>query len=217
MKTPTARIARRLRAQDGFTIVELVVAMALALVVVGAPLTFLIVSMKQQDSISSRAYAARQAQTALEQLTRDLREAISTDTTGATYNVTVSSSGAQTSISFEIPGGATGSTGVYGFVPDASQSVTWTCPNTSATTAGNCTRALGGSSRVEVTGINSATFSPTSSSGAAMSLPATNPAYVGVALSVQASTQNGTTHSQAAAGDSNPILVQGGVDLRNLS
>lgn len=217
MKTPIARIARHSRQQAGFTLIELLVAMALALIVVGAPMSFLIVSMDQQNSISSRTYAARQAQSGLEQLTRDLREAISTDTTGATYNVTVSSSGAQTSLSFEIPGGATGATGVYGFVPDASQAVTWTCPNTSATAAGNCTRTIGASARVEIAGVNSATFTPTGSSGTTMTLPATNPSYIGIALSVQAASQSGTTHSQAARGDSNPILVQGGVDLRNLS
>lgn len=217
MRTPGARIARGSQAQEGFTLVELIVAMVLALIVVGAPLSFLIVSMNQQNAISSRTYAARQAQSGLEQLTRDLREAISTDTTGASYNVTVSSSGTQTSVSFEIPGGATGATGAYGFVPDAAQAVTWTCPNASATTAGSCTRSVGGSARVEISGVNSASFTPTGSSGAAMTLPATNPSYIGVALSIQATSQSGTTHSQAARGDSNPILVQGGVDLRNLS
>lgn len=218
MQSPTAWIARRLRVEAGFTLIELVIAMALALVVVGAPMSFLIVSMDQQNSISSRAYAARQAQTGLEQLTRDLREAISTDTTGTTYNVTVASSGAQTSVSFEIPGGATGATGVYGFVPDASQSVVWTCPSASATMAGSCTRQVaGGGARVEINGVNSATFAPTGPTGATMTLPATNPAYIGVSLSVQATSQLDTGQSHVATGDSNPILVQAGVDLRNES
>jgi Tfp pilus assembly protein PilW len=208
----------RARDHDGFTIVEVLIASVLALVVVVAPLTFLITSLKTQNAISSRAFAARQGQNGLEQLTRDLREAISTDTTGASYSVTVTNpTTSTTAISFEIPGGATGATGAYGIVPDASEAVTWTCPSTGASSAGSCTRTIGSYSRVEITGVNSATFTPTGSTGATMSLPATNPTYINVALSLQVTSQLDHAQTHVAQGVQNPVLVQGGIDLRNES
>ena len=213
-----AAIVRGCRDEDGFTLVEVLVASVLALVVVVAPLAFLITSIKTQNAISSRAFAARQGQNGLEQLTRDLREAISTDTTGASYSVTVSNpTSSTTSISFEIPGAATGATGAYGIVPDASEAVTWTCPSAGATTAGSCTRTIGSSARVEIAGVNSATFTPTGSTGVTMTLPATNPSYINVALSLQVTSQLDRSGTHVAQGVQNPVFVQGGIDLRNES
>jgi prepilin-type N-terminal cleavage/methylation domain-containing protein len=196
----------RPRAEDGYTLIEVLVAMVLALVVVAGPLLFLVTSIRQQNVASSRASASRQAESGLELMTRDLREAISQDAAGNTYAVTVSNpTTSTTAVSFTIP------------TPGSStpQTLTWTCPSTGASSVGTCTRTVGGSAATKIVGVNSVAFSPLSSTGVALAFPATNPSYLGVALSVQAISQldNGQTH--VAQGASNPILVQTGIDLRN--
>jgi type II secretory pathway pseudopilin PulG len=220
-----ARIARSasrprngIHSEGGFTLIELMWAIVLTLVVVVGPLAFLVTSINQQNNISSRAFAARQAQTGLEQLTRDLRGAINQDSSGNTYSVTVSNpSSSTTSISFDIPGTATGATGPYGIIPDAVQVVTWTCPSTGASSIGSCTRTIGAVARTEIAGVVSATFTPNDSGGATMMLPATNPSYVGVTLSVQVTSQLDAGRTHRVIGIGNPILVQSGIDLRNQS
>ncbi len=199
-RAPTAAV------QDGFTLIEILIAMVLALVVVVAPLLFLVTSTNQQNQTASRASASRQAESGLELMARDLREAISQDAAGNTYTVTVSNpTTSTTAVSFTIPTPGSSTT----------QTVTWTCPSTGASAVGTCTRTVGGSAASKIIGVNSVTFSPLSSSGAALAFPATNPSYLGIALSVQAISQldNGQTH--VARGASSPILVQTGIDLRN--
>jgi hypothetical protein len=106
--------------------------------------------------------------------------------------------------------------------------VTWTCPSSaaSATNAGACTRQLGsGAAVARVTGVQSVTFSPVSSSGWSMSLPATNPAYIGITVELQLISQLDRTQPQthivrgsnASGPSSNPLYIQTGVDLRNFA
>jgi prepilin-type N-terminal cleavage/methylation domain-containing protein len=200
------RVEGGLRAEDGFTLIEILVAMVLALVVVAAPLLFLVTSTNQQNLTASRASASRQAETGLELMARDLREAMSQDAAGNTYTVTVSNpTSSTTAVSFTIP--TPGST--------LTQTVTWTCPSTGASTVGTCTRAVGSSAATKIVGVNSVTFSPLSSSGTALTFPATNPSYLGIALSVQVTSQLDNSQTRAAQGTSNPVLVQTGIDLRN--
>lgn len=202
----TADTARR---EAGFTIVEILVVMAVGVIVIIGPLYFMIVSLRQQNVASSRTSAARGAETGLEQLTRDLRQAMSQDASGNALHVTVSSTSTTTSIAFDIP--TPGS-------DTSPQAVTWTCPSTGAASAGSCTRSLGsGSAKAEITGVNSAAVSPTSSAGAAMSLPATDPAYINVSLSVAATSQLDAGRTHTAAGISQPVVVQTGIDLRNFA
>jgi Tfp pilus assembly protein PilW len=194
--------------QRGVTLVELLFYIGLSLVVIVAPLYFVITSINQQNNVSSRTSAARQAEAGLEQMTRDLRQAMSQDGSGNALSVTVSNpTSATTAISFDIPtpGNVT-----------SPQAVTWTCPSTGASSVGTCTRKVGsGASEAEITGVSSVTFAPISSSGASMTLPATNPAYVNVTLLAQATSQLDTTKTHSASGIANPIKVQTGVDLRN--
>jgi prepilin-type N-terminal cleavage/methylation domain-containing protein len=197
--------------EAGFTLIELLVAMAAALIVVIGPTLFIVTSIHQQNSISSRAVAARQAETGLERMVRDLREAMTQDASGNALSVTVSNpTTTTTAISFNIPTPGSATT---------PQPLVWTCPSSGATSAASCTRKLGstGSAKPVITGVNSATFSAVSSSGGSLTLPATNPGYVNISLSVRATSQLDTTQTHAATGDANPILVQTGVDLRNLS
>jgi Tfp pilus assembly protein PilW len=195
--------------ESGFTVIEILLYAVLSLVVIVGPLLYLITTIRQQNTTSSRAYASRQAEFGLEQMVRDLREAMSTDSTGASLSLTVSNpTTSTTAVSFYIPTPGSDTT---------SQQITWTCPSTGATSVGKCTRALGSASRTEIVGVKSATFSPTSSSGTAMTLTATNPAYLGITLNVQDTSQLDRSQSTAVSGVSNPIVVQTGVDLRNFA
>lgn len=203
------RITSRMGAEDGFTMIELLIASALALVVAGAALTFMVFAFRQQNDISSRSVANDQAEAGLQQLTRDLRE--------ATTSLSVSTSGTTTSISFSIP--TPGS-------PGTPESVSWTCPSTSAIAIGTCTRALVGVSKVEITGVQSMAFTAYNNASPPMtlSLPvtsATNVSAVAMTLTVQDSsyglTAHGTSVSAVAGTASNPIVLQASADLRNFS
>lgn len=195
-------VRRRLAGEAGFTIIEVLVASALALVVVVGPLTFIVVSTTQQNAASSRTVAARQGEVGLEKLVRDLRSAIKqTAVTGARLSVTASATGSTTTIAFSIPTPNANST---------AQSVTWSC-----TAGATCTRKLGAAAAgTEITGVTSVAL--LDSSGAALTLPATNPTYLGITLNLQATSQLGGG-TQAARLDTNPIVVQTGVDLRNFA
>jgi Tfp pilus assembly protein PilW len=201
-------IRRRLTAQQGVTLVELLWYIVLSLVVVVGPLYFIVTSIRQQNTVSSRTSAASQAQSGLEQMVRDLREAMSQDASGNPLSITVSNpTSGTTAISFDIPTPGSDTT---------PQTVLWTCPSAGAAAAGSCTRKLGtASAATELTGIRSASFAPTSSTGRSMTLPATNPAYLNLTLQVQATSQLDTTHTHVASGINNLIQVQTGVDLRN--
>jgi prepilin-type N-terminal cleavage/methylation domain-containing protein len=196
-----------LRSEAGFTFIEVLVAMVLGLVVVVGPLLFLVTSTRQQNVSASRASASRQAEAGIELLARDLREAMSQDAAGNTYTVTVSNpTTSTTAVTFKIPTPGSSS------LP---QTDTWTCPSTGASSVGSCTRTLGASAATKIVGVKSVTFSPLGSSGAALALPATNPSYIGIALSAQVTSQLDSGQTQVAQGASSPILVQTGVDLRN--
>jgi prepilin-type N-terminal cleavage/methylation domain-containing protein len=209
--------------ERGFTLVELVVAMALSLVVGAAALTFMVVTFDQQNDISSRAVAGNQAEVGLEQLERDLREAIT--------SVSISTSGSSTSISFQIPTPGSDTTG---------EAVTWTCPSTAESStyfAGTCTRAItpsGGSTttKTEITGVQSMSFTPTYGGTATTPTNATDIAAVAMTMTVQITDYGLSTHNNAAAilpvdgqgapasstggsAPTAPIVLQATADLRN--
>jgi hypothetical protein len=175
--------------------------MIVSLVVGGAGLTFMAFTFRQADDISSRTAATDRAEQGLEQLVRDLREAMT--------NVSISGG----TISFSIP--KPGTAGV------SSEPVAWTCPTSGV---GNCTRAVpSGTPVIEITGVQSVTFSPynTSNPPTAMTLPITNStgvSAVGIKLTVQNSDYGLTSHgtvTTAVRGNVNPIVLEATADLRN--
>ncbi len=209
--SPRRRLARalagrvKLAGQAGFSMIEMLVATTAALLVVIGPLAFIVVSTDQQNASSSRSTAARQAEVGLQRLVRDLRGAMQQTVTGTPLTVTVSSTASPVTgkLVFSIPSSAANTT---------PQTVTWLC-----TVGATCTRQLAGGSAIpEITGITAVTLSPLDSSGAALTLPATNPAYVDVALDVQVTSQLGG-QTQVVRGTSQSIKLQTGVDLRNFS
>lgn len=198
----------RLRDQSGFTLIELLVAMVLSLVVGGAAMAFMIITLREQNDVSSRASATRQAEAGLERLARDLRQAMT--------SVSITSPTASTTqIALNIPKPGADSTG---------QAVVWTCPNTTAaaTSIGTCTRTLAGTQTSVIPGVQS--LGLTTSSGANLSIPTSaTPDYLGITLTVQILNQNHTSSvlsgpdGTSTTPSTKPIIVQTGVDLENFS
>jgi type II secretory pathway pseudopilin PulG len=217
----------RLAGERGFTLIELLVAMVGALVVAGAAMAFLMTSVDQQNAASSRTAATSQAESGLEQMVRDLRNAMYETSTNATagYAVTVSTNATAdtTSLSFDIPtstssGETTASDGTG--VP-----VVWTCPSAAeaASYIGSCTRSVnGGSARTLINGVQSVTFTPYNSSGTSLgaltgttTTSDTDPSSVNITLDVQDVSQLDNTASHTVKGVVNPIVIQTAADLRN--
>jgi prepilin-type N-terminal cleavage/methylation domain-containing protein len=197
-------VLRRLRREEsGFTLIELLVATVLALVVVGGPMTFIIVSLDQSNAAVSRSSAARQLNVGLDRLTRDLREAqLVTNSAGVNQTpVTISNTAGVATASFNLP--------TPGSVA-AGQTVVWTC-----TPGANCTRKVGAGSAIPVIrGVTAATFTGNAIDGSAAT---SNPAFVSVVISVQVTSLSDTGQTHTVRGTSNPIVVQDGVALRNYS
>jgi Tfp pilus assembly protein PilW len=173
--------------------VELMVALCAGLLVVVIPLAWIVVSIHSSNTASSRALSATQAETGLQALTRDLREAASTST------FTWGASSASATLSIPTPGN-----------PSALEAVTWSC----SFDGGACTRQVGTSTAIpEIKNVASLTFAPTDPNGNALSSPATSPAYVGITLQVQnASSLDRTSITPVS---SKPITLADGAYLRN--
>jgi prepilin-type N-terminal cleavage/methylation domain-containing protein len=220
----------RLQHEDGFTLIELLIAMVLTLVIAGSAMTFMIVTLHQENGVASRSFATREGEVALQRLTRELRQAqdivsatgpnAGSDTTPV--NVTYGSG--TSSVSFYLP--AVGSTA-------AGSLVTWTCTANanctrtsclaSAVVAGACPTGGATVTITELTGVSSATFTPIGlsgtvlASGAGTGSPPSYPSVVNMMLQTKALTQSGTTHTSVATGLTTAITVQDGVALRSYS
>ena len=204
------------RDEAGYTLIELVIVMALSVIVVGAPMTFIVLSLKQQNVSSSRSVAATQEQIGLERLTRDLRQVVQGTTSTFTW------SGSSASATFSLPQPNTQGTSTL----PLTESVTWSC---TFGDAGSCTRQVitgpdAGPAVKQIANVEAVSFAPVDASGNSLvgsgpPYSASNPAYVGITMKVLDVSQLDSTASpsNAVQGVSNWITVQGGVDLRNNS
>lgn len=205
--------------EQGMTVIETIIVALLGLILAGAAMSFLIVSLDQQNNVSSRALTTRQVESGLEQMVRDLREAMSQDASGNSLSATVatSASAKTTSFTFSIPTPGSASN---------AQSVTWTCPSAAEPVSyvGSCSRQVAsGSSQTMIQGVQSVTLTPVDSVGVqhplgtAVNASYTNPASVLISLSAQPISQLdptvSTTLRGAAAGDQ--VVVNTSADLRN--
>jgi hypothetical protein len=211
--------------------------MVAALVLAGALMTFLVSSVRTQNGISSRSVSVRQAEVGFAQLTRDLREAqnipdagktltngslVNDDTPVVITYTTGSTAGFTATLYLPPTGGAS--------PPTVGTKVTWSCTAASGSTYGSCTRQQGATTLTEITGVTSATITPTASDGttiatAALSGPAGNqqatppgsppqyPSFVSVAVNVIPISQSDTTGTKAVPGSAATAL-QAGVNLR---
>jgi prepilin-type N-terminal cleavage/methylation domain-containing protein len=155
--------ARRLAREDGFTLVEVLIAAVLGLIVVGAGVTAFTSVVRSQPGQFSKGASIQQARTTMERMVRELRQGASV------YTATAQQLAFVTYVNSATCGGSAGSTSIP-------CRVTYTC------TAGTCTRREArpdgtspGPTRTVVTGLSSSNvfeYSPSSSA----------PSYIGATL-----------------------------------
>jgi prepilin-type N-terminal cleavage/methylation domain-containing protein len=205
---PARRLRRRISLaaglQDGFTLIEVLFVAVLGVVVIAAPLDFMVQSLKQQNVVSSRAVAERQGQAGLQQLVRDLREAVNQNATSTPSTVTLSSTATTHTISFSLP--TASSAGSTDTTPLAAS---WTCTN-----GAGCIRQIGTNKNLEITGVQSVSFTGYDSTGA---VTTSNPDAVAVTLTLNDISQLDTSGTHTVSGISNPITLQTTIDLRNFA
>jgi Tfp pilus assembly protein PilW len=223
---PARPLVSRMSSEGGFTLIELLVSMAIFMVVIGGLLTFIIVELNQGNTIESRSLVVEHTQAGLNQLTQDLNDAVyQVGSTSVYDSVTLAQETKGTGLcttttctllSFDIPNTSNS---------DASETVTWTCPysaSPSTSSVGNCVRQVGGSgaSSPEMTGIESVAFyglsttTPPACLTAALTA-ATNPAGLCITIDAADISARNSTGSVSVAGNSTPIVIQGGADLTN--
>jgi Tfp pilus assembly protein PilW len=194
----------RLRGRDGeagLTLVELLVAAAMSIIVVGAASSMLISAVRDQPALSKRAQNISSARWVLERITREVRNGIEVNRTTAT----ASSVSLRTYVRRSTCGGAVSSNAK---VPAIPCQVTYSC------TATACSRREAGpgiESGTAVTvfkGIDSSAvfcYVPSANANPTICGPAgtTAPTYVGVTLHIP------------NPGGSGDLTVSDGASLRN--
>ena len=189
------RLREKASEDRGLSLVELLIAMAIGLVVIGGAMSMFISSVKSEPRAASHATAVQTAQTAMERMTRELRQGSSVVTATATQLAMVTYVDAATC------GGLAAANAI-------SCRVTYTC------TAGSCTRtvaqpngSLPGTARTVITGLTSNNvFSYVPNSAGSSNCGATAAGtltYVCVNLSLRGSDGK------------NAITLSDGVGLRN--
>lgn len=180
--------ARRLAGEeDGFTLVELLIAAVLALVVLGAAVAMFTAGIKSEPRAASRSAQIQQARTTMERVTRELRQGWSVPT------ATASQLSILTYVKSDTCGGASASSSIP-------CRVTYTCTGACMRTERNPDGTGSAPSVQVVSGLSGApvfSYAPS----------ATNPAYVGVTLQFPAgggedaiTLQDGVTLRNAASG-----------------
>jgi prepilin-type N-terminal cleavage/methylation domain-containing protein len=185
------RTGGRLRRESGgFTLIEMLVASTLGLVVVGGALTIFISAVKSQPRAGSQAAGVQQARSAMERMTRELRQGVSVST----------ASPSQVAVTTFVPnstcGGAASTTSIL-------------CRVTYSCAAGTCTRTVaqpngsapGPAVRV-VSGLSSTsvfTYAP-SAAGSSCGASVGTPTYVCVRLALPSNSGgNAVTLNDAVA------------------
>jgi len=178
----------RPRGEAGFTLVELLVAMAMGVVVLGAAGSLVVSAMKDQPRISERAQDITTARWVLERFTREIRNGIKVDPES-----TASTMSFETYVRHSTCGG---STVLAASEPSIKCQVTYTCTTT------KCTRI---EAEPEVfTGTETQIFEGIDSSEVFSYVPeAAGATFVKVTL-----------HMPNPAGDA-PLTVSDGASLRN--
>jgi type II secretory pathway pseudopilin PulG len=176
------------------TLIELLVAMVLALIVFAAAGQLMIVSFHSQSAASTRAQATATASTMMDRMTREIRQATTKTSTGTTTTAatienatgTPATTGGKLVLETAV---TTGSTGL-----STPKQVVYDCTSSNA-----CTRSVaGGTATTVLTGISNGTsvFSASQS---------TNPTFINVTLDLL-----------LGKPFTNPLEIKDGVELRNL-
>ncbi len=164
-------MVRRLRAakrEDGFTLIEMLVAMSMGVVVMGGVVILLIGAMRSQPRLDKQATNIQTARYALERMTREIRNGVVVD------KYTSSSISFQTYVRHTTCGG---STMAASSISATKCEVTYTCSGTSCTRIEAAPNVYTGTAVPIFSGINnpSSVFNWS---------PSTVPTYIGVTLKV---------------------------------
>lgn len=201
MTSRVRRLRSRAGEEDGLTLVELLVASAMSVVLVGAVMSMLISAMRAQPDVSERAQDISSARWVLERMTREIRNGVRVDQVGAS-NFSLLTYVRRT----ECGGG----TPVSPSTPAIKCQVTYQCTATSCTRMEAAEGQYTGTPRTVFSGINSAQvfcYVPSTepdplTCGTAVSNEKTT--YVGVRLQMPNPSENATA-----------LTVSDGASLRN--
>jgi type IV pilus assembly protein PilW len=164
-------MVRRLPAsgrEDGFTLIEMLVAMTMGVVVMGGVVILLIGAMRSQPRLDKQGTNIQTARFALERMTREIRNGIVVD------KYTSSSISFQTYVRHTTCGGSTMSASG---VSATKCEVTYTCSGSSCTRTEAAPGLYSGTATTIFSGINNA-------SSVFNWSPSTSPTYVGVTLKI---------------------------------
>lgn len=182
------RVLRRLvDAQDGLTLVELLIASAMAVVIVGAAGSMLISALRDQPNLSGRAQNIAAARVALEGLTREIRQGVAVDRATAS----------EVSLRTYVRRTACGSSAALEATKPAIEcEVTYACSSTACTRAESPPGSFEGTARTIFDGIDSSevfSYAPS----------AEEPTYVGITLRLPNPSGSGS------------LTISDGASLRN--
>lgn len=176
--------------EEGFTLIEMLVAMTMGVVVMGGVLILLIGAMRSQPNLDQQATNIQTARWVLERMTREIRDGIVVDRATAS------------SVSFQ------------GYVRHTTCGGTTTLASTAAATRCEITYTCAGESctRIEAapgvyTGTATTIFTGLSNSESVFTYsPATEPTYVGVTLKLPDSSGSGALTASDGASLRNATL-----------
>jgi len=176
-----SKAAARLRREErGLTLIELLIAAAVGLVVVGGALTMFVGAIHSEPRTASKTAAIQQARVAVDRITRELRQGIETVTTSPGQLAIV------TYVKAATCGGATATTSI-------ACEVTYTC------SAGKCTRLVAPPNGIPPSPAVQVASGLTSTDVFSYYPPeSTDPSYVGVSLSFDSEGQPVTLTDGAA-------------------
>lgn len=194
---PRGAVRRARREEDGFTLVEMLVAMTMGVVVMGGVVVLMIGAMRSQPKLDSQATDIQTARWTLERMTREIRDGITVD------RATPSSVSFQTYVRQATCGGTT-------MLPSAATAtkceVTYTCSGETCTRLESAPGVYTGTPTTLLTGIDNpevfcfvpSTEKAASKCGAASA--SQPPTYIGITLTMpEASGAGGLTASDGAS------------------
>jgi prepilin-type N-terminal cleavage/methylation domain-containing protein len=123
-----SRLPARLRDQRGFTLVELMVGVAIGSIVMLAIFALLDTSVKQSGKVSARVDSTQRGRTAMERITRELRSQVCFLAPGQSTPASIASAGPYSITYYAFNGSTTGQTGV---LRAERRTITWNPNNNS--------------------------------------------------------------------------------------
>lgn len=178
------------RSEDGFTLIEMLVAMTMGVVVMGGVLILLIGAMRSQPKLDSQSTNIQAARWVLERMTREIRDGVRVD------KATASSVSFQTYVRHATCGG----TSALASTASATKcEVTYSCAGETCTRLEAAPGVYTGTARTILKGVGNTSSVFTWS-------PGTGPTYIGVTLEIPDSEGSGGLTASDGASLRNAVL-----------